>query len=73
MNLPVPLEHLIRRFDAPGVHALVLMGSYARGEAGSYSDIDVVRFIDWMDLPGDSSNLMDGHLSGGGTPLGRCS
>jgi hypothetical protein len=62
MNLPVPLEQLIQRFDVPGVHALVLMGSYARGEAGPYSDIDVVRFTDGTDLPGAGSSLMDGHL-----------
>jgi len=62
MNLPVPLEQLIQRFDASGVQAIVLMGSYARGEAGSYSDIDVVRFTDGMVLPGAGSYLMDRHL-----------
>jgi hypothetical protein len=62
MNPPVPLEQLIQRFDTPGVHAIVLMGSYARGEAGPYSDIDVVRFTGGTDLPGDGSYLMDGHL-----------
>ena len=62
MNLPVPLEQLIQRFDALGVQAIVLMGSYARGEAGSYSDIDVVRFTDETKLPGAGSYLMDGHL-----------
>lgn len=62
MNLPVPLEQLIQRFDAPGVYALVLMGSYARGEAGSYSDIDVVRFTDVTELPGAGSYIVDEHL-----------
>jgi hypothetical protein len=62
MNLPVPLEQLIQRFDAPGVHAIVLMGSYARGEAGPFSDIDVVRLTDRSELPGAGSYLMDGHL-----------
>lgn len=50
MNSPIPFEQLIQRFDAPGVHAIVLMGSYARGEAGPYSDIDVVRFTNGMEL-----------------------
>ncbi len=62
MNLPVPLEQLIQRFDAPGVHALVLMGSYARGEAGPFSDIDVVRLTDGSELPGAGSYLVDGYL-----------
>jgi hypothetical protein len=62
MNLPVPLEQLIQRFDAPGVLAIVLMGSYARGEAGLFSDIDIVRFTDGLDLPGAGSYLMDGYL-----------
>ena len=62
MNLPVPLEQLIQRFDAPGVQAIVLMGSYARGEAGPYSDIDVVRFSLGAELPGVGSYLVDGYL-----------
>lgn len=35
---------LIERFDGPDVDALVLMGSYARGTANRYSDIDLTRF-----------------------------
>ena len=35
---------LIERFDGPDVDALVLMGSYARGTANPYSDIDLTRF-----------------------------
>ena len=36
---------LVDRFKAPGVQAMVLMGSFARGDAGRFSDIDLVRFI----------------------------
>ena len=42
--------------------AIVLMGSYARGEAGPFSDVDVVRFSDRSELPGAGSYLMDGYL-----------
>lgn len=59
---PIPFEQLIHRFDAPGVRALVLMESYARGDAGPFSDIDVVRFIDETELTGEDSYLFDGHL-----------
>jgi hypothetical protein len=59
---PVPIEQLVQRFDAPAVRALVLMGSYTRGDAGPFSDIDVVRFIDETELPDAGSYLIDGHL-----------
>jgi hypothetical protein len=58
----VSFDQLVQLFDAPGVRALVLMGSYARGDAGPFSDIDVVRFSDGTELPGAGSYLMDGHL-----------
>lgn len=55
---------LIQRFDRPGVQALVLMGSYARGDAGPFSDVDLVRFVakDCPSLPGCGSHLVDGRL-----------
>lgn len=36
---------LVRLCDGPEVAALVLMGSFARAEAGPYSDVDLVRFV----------------------------
>jgi hypothetical protein len=62
MMLPISIEQLVNRFDAPFVRSIVLMGSYARGEAGTYSDIDIVRFIDGMQQTDSSSFLVDGHL-----------
>lgn len=62
MNPQVSLEQLVQRFDAPGVQAIVLMGSYARGEAGPLSDIDVVRFSVGSELPNAGSSLVDGYL-----------
>jgi predicted nucleotidyltransferase len=40
------IDKLVQRFDkADVVQALILMGSYARNEAGPNSDIDLVRFV----------------------------
>ncbi|CAF0793001.1 unnamed protein product [Adineta ricciae] len=40
------IDELIHRFDQSDVvQALILMGSYARNEAGPCSDIDLVRFV----------------------------
>lgn len=61
MLLPVPPEQLVSRFDAHFVHAIALIGSYARGEAGPYSDIDIVCFTDRTERASCSS-LIDGHL-----------
>jgi predicted nucleotidyltransferase len=64
MNLPFPLVHLINRLDVPGVCALALMGSHARGDAGPYSDVDVVRFTGGVgqNPPGEGSFLHEGYL-----------
>lgn len=55
---------LAGQFDHAGVAAVVLMGSYARGAAGPYSDIDLVRFTidDKVSPPGGGSHLLDGRL-----------
>lgn len=39
-TLPFPRDELLPRFDGPGVGAIVLMGSYARGDPGPHSDVD---------------------------------
>jgi predicted nucleotidyltransferase len=42
----IDIDKLIQRFDKTDVvQALILMGSYARNEAGPHSDIDLVRFV----------------------------
>ena len=58
------VEPLAHRFDAPSVQAIALMGSHARGDAGPYSDIDLVRFVadGAGDLAGHGSHLIDGRL-----------
>ncbi|CAF1670577.1 unnamed protein product [Rotaria magnacalcarata] len=48
------IDQLAQRFDKPDVvQAIILTGSYARNEAGSHSDIDLVRFVS------TGSNLLD--------------
>ena len=60
---PLNVEHLLQRFDGPNTHAVVLMGSYARGDAGPFSDIDLVRFVaPSAHLPDAGSHLIDDHL-----------
>jgi hypothetical protein len=55
---------LAKQFDHSHAAAIVLMGSYARGEAGPYSDVDLVRFTldDEIIPPGGGSHLIDGRL-----------
>ncbi|MEM7019248.1 MAG: nucleotidyltransferase domain-containing protein [Pseudomonadota bacterium] len=57
------LKRLLKeRFDAPQVYALVLMGSYARGDAGPFSDIDLVRFVDNVGQTEPQSYLIEDKL-----------
>ena len=69
MEIPLSTDLLCSRFDAPNVRAIVLMGSYAGGEAGPYSDIDIVRFVaqsltssSSKEPPNSSTHLIDGYL-----------
>ena len=40
---PIDFDALAARFRDDGVDAIALMGSHARGDAGPYSDVDLVR------------------------------
>jgi hypothetical protein len=40
---PPDFEAIANRYRSPGVLAIALMGSFSRGDAGPYSDVDVVR------------------------------
>lgn len=55
---------LVARFDCPEAQALVLMGSCARGDAGPFSDVDLVRFVADTDRapPDAGSHLIRGRL-----------
>ncbi|MCB0061314.1 MAG: nucleotidyltransferase domain-containing protein [Caldilineaceae bacterium] len=58
------IDALIHRFHHPTVTAIALFGSHARGDAGPYSDIDFIRFVnsDEADPPGSGSHLIDDTL-----------
>ncbi|GCE45817.1 nucleotidyltransferase-like protein [Thermosporothrix hazakensis] len=60
MQLPLPTSLLLERFDAPGVRSIIITGSYARGKANPYSDLDLVRLTDGSEVPGEGSYLLDG-------------
>lgn len=55
---------LAERFDGPGVRAIFLMGSHARGDAGPFSDVDLWRLLDEgvEATPVDGSYLVAGVL-----------
>lgn len=57
-------DSLTQQFDGPGVRAIVLMGSYARGDAGPFSDVDLLRLTDEepQGLTGEGSHLIDERL-----------
>jgi hypothetical protein len=55
------LRQLLARFDAPPVKAVLLVGSYARGDAEPYSDVDLLRLTS-APLPDAGTHLWEGKL-----------
>ena len=55
---------LAHRFRSPEARAIVLMGSFARGDAGQFSDVDLVRFLrdDTGADPEGKTHIVDGRL-----------
>jgi hypothetical protein len=64
MTSPIALDGLARRFDRPDALALALLGSYARGDAGPYSDVDLLRLLaaDAPEPQDDGTHLIGGQL-----------
>jgi len=46
MDLPAELSTYLEDWKTEHTVAFALLGSYARGDAGPHSDVDVVRFVD---------------------------
>ncbi len=58
--LPLDLSPHLEEWTTDATLAFVLVGSYARGDAGPFSDIDVVRFVNDDEQSGESlSYLID--------------
>lgn len=53
---------LAEPFREPDVQAIILMGGHARGDAGAFSDIDLVRFWSTNDLPQTATHLIADHF-----------
>jgi len=52
MTLSDPfIQSVLERLDSPDVVGVSIVGSYARGQAGKYSDVDIDIFV--SELPGD--------------------
>lgn len=64
MRVAFDAAGLADQFDGPQIAAIALMGSHSRGDAGPYSDVDLVRFLrdEAAHPPGDGSHLIDGRL-----------
>lgn len=59
----VLLETIIKKFKTSSVKAIALRGSYAKGNADDYSDVDIVRFTeDEAEIKEDGSYLLENKL-----------
>lgn len=56
----IDFDRLVQQFQDDGLVAIALMGSFARGDAGAFSDIDLVRFRAVDDVKCDAeTHLVD--------------
>lgn len=63
MNDQSIVDSLVQQFNAEGIRSMVVLGSYAREDAGPYSDIDLLRIIDEnADVGSGGSYLIDDRL-----------
>ena len=43
MTIDIPA--LANQFNGPNIQAIALLGSHARGDAGPFSDVDLLRLV----------------------------
>ncbi len=61
--LPIDLRRLWEQWNLPQPQAIALLGSYARGEAGHFSDVDLLFLLPaGAAKPERTSFLIDGYL-----------
>ena len=56
----IDYQLLANTYASDDVYAIGLFGSHARGDYGSYSDVDIVRFREQKEKPG--TDLVDGNF-----------
>ncbi|MEP6774213.1 MAG: nucleotidyltransferase domain-containing protein [Chloroflexota bacterium] len=64
MDLPKKfLARIVKKLDSPNIRGIALGGSYARGEAGIFSDVDILPLMrDDAEVPGKRFLLDKGKL-----------
>jgi hypothetical protein len=64
MDLPKKLlARIVKKLDSPDTRGIALGGSYARGEAGIFSDVDILLLMrDDAEMPGKRFLLDNGRL-----------
>ncbi len=63
-QLPIDLEPHIEEWTTGASVAFALLGSYARGEAGHFSDVDVVHFVNDEKLADSSCSFLIERIAG---------
>ena len=67
LQLPIDLAPHLEAWRTDASVAFALLGSYARGDAGYFSDLDVVHFVDDDGLAEDSRSFLIERTAGVGT------
>ena len=65
MDLPAELPSYLEDWKTENTVTFALLGSYARGDAGPHSDLDVVRFVDDDKHEADARSFLIGTGEGG--------
>lgn len=65
MDLPAELPSYLEDWKTEYTLAFALLGSYARGDAGLHSDLDIVRFVDDDKREADARSFLIGTGEGG--------